>query len=177
MSFEFYSTITIITPTLFPNKTTSYKLKAYIAENLETTDVVWSSSDESIASIDVNTGVMSTKRKDGKVVITATANDNLEIYGKVELIVTDAKVAVGKTTSLSNSSYVGYSSVVWEVEDESIISKTGKSGYISINNNYKHNVEIKGLKVGTTKLSMLTQSGDLLASSIVYVFNEISNFE
>lgn len=175
LSFEFYNTITIITPTLFPDKTTSYKLKAYIAENFEIADVVWNSSDESIASIDANTGVMSTKRKDGKVVITATANDNIEIYGRIELIVTDAKIAVGKTTSLSNSSYVGYSSVVWEVEDESIISKTGKSGYISINNNYKHNVEIKGLKVGTTKLSMLTPSGDLLASSTVYVFNEISD--
>lgn len=173
LSFDFYSTITIISPTLYPDMTTSYTLKAYMADNLEIKNVVWSSSNTSIASINANTGVMSTKSKEGKVIITATANDGSGIYGTVELIVTNAKVGVGKTTSLGNSNYVGYSSVVWEIEDESILSKTGKTGYISINNNYKHNIEVKGLKVGITNLSMYTPSGDLLASSDVYVYDEI----
>lgn len=175
LSFDFYNTITIISPTLYPDMTTSYTLKAYIADNLEIENVVWSSSNTSIASINANTGVMSTKSKEGKVTITATANDGSGIYGTVELIVTNAKVGVGKTTSLGNSNYVGYSSVVWEIEDEGILAKTGKTGYVSINNNYKHNIEVKGLKIGVTNLSMYTPSGDLLASSDVYVYDEISS--
>lgn len=175
LSFDFYSTITIISPTLYPDMMTSYTLKAYMADNLEIENIVWSSSNTSIASINANTGVMSTKSKEGKVIITATANDGSGIYGTVELIVTNAKVGVGKTTSLGNFNYVGYSSVVWEIEDESILSKTGKTGYVSINNNYKHNIEVKGLKIGITNLSMYTPSGDLLASSDVYVYDEISS--
>ena len=173
LSFAFYSSITIIAPTLYPDTYTSYNLKAYVADNIETKDVVWSSSNTSIASINATTGIMTTKNT-GKVTITATATDGSLIYGTLELNVTGAKVLVGQTISLGNSNYINYSSVEWEIEDESILAKTGSSGSVSINNNYKHSIEVKGLKTGTTTLSMYVPSGELILSSLVYVYNEIS---
>lgn len=175
LSFNLLSPITIISPTLYPDRTTSYTLQALFADNLPTSDVVWSSSNTQIASINSQTGIMSTKNVDGKVTITATVTDGTGIYGTIDLFITNSKVRVGETTSLGTTNYVGYSSVVWEIEDESILAKTGSSGYVAINNNYRHNIGVKGLKTGITKLNMYTPSGDLLVSSNVYVYEEIKS--
>jgi len=174
LSFDFYNSITIIVPTLYPDTYTSYTLKALLADNMETKDVVWSSSNTSIASINASTGIMTTKNV-GKVTITATATDGSGIYGTIDLIVTDAKVLLGQSTSLGTSNYIEYSSVVWKIEDKSILFQTGSVGSGAINGMYKHYVGVKGLKIGSTTLSLLTPSGDLILSSLVYVYNEISS--
>ena len=151
LSFNFNSQIQIISPAQYLNKTTTYRMKAVI-DSETITGVTWTSSNTSIASINSTTGVLSTKNTEGKFSVIATAVDGSGIYGKIDLVVSNATVKVGESTSIGNSTYVTYSEVEWKIEDESILGKTGKTGSISINNYYKHNIKVKGLKEGTTTM-------------------------
>lgn len=175
LNFEFREQIHIIAPTKFLKTTSSYQLEAltYPAnENLK--DITWQSSDTSIATINSKTGILSTTYKQGEVKIYAYASDGSGMYGSIKLIVAGVAIKVGEKTSISNSSYTSYSSVIWEIEDETILRKTGNNGYIAINNSYKHSCEVEGLKSGETYVKMCTPSGAELLKAKVYVYDSIS---
>ena len=168
--------IKIITSTSYMSMGTSAYLHAVtIPSNASAKDVVWSSSDTSIASINASTGGLATKSKVGMVNITATSKTNPEISDTFKLYVGYANIKVGQTTAIGNSSYITYKDVIWDIEDESIISSTGVSGYTSINNYYKHYINVTGIKNGTTTVTMKTISGDILATSQVYVYTSIDS--
>ena len=174
------NSIKIKTETMFLNTSTSLYMKAIsIPSNASVKDVVWSSSDTSIATIDANTGGLSTKNKSGSVVITATSTLNPNIKDSITFIVGYSSLKLGETTSIGNSSYVSYDEVIWEIADTSIIETTGQSGKTCINvgnqKNCKHSITIKGLKNGSSTVWMKTISGDVLATSTVYVYTPISN--
>ena len=121
------SQIQIVSPAQYLNTTTTYRMKAVISSK-EITDVIWSSSNPSIASINSTTGVLSTKSTEGKFSVIATAADGSGMYGKIDLVVANVHVKVGESTSVGNSRYVTYSEVEWKIEDESILGKTGSYG-------------------------------------------------
>ena len=173
LSFNFDSPIKIVSPAQYLNTTTTYRMKAVISSKA-ITDVIWTSTNPSIASINSTTGVLSTKSTEGNFSVIATAADGSGIYGKIDLVVTNVHIKVGESTSIGNSSYTTYSEVEWKIEDESILGKTGSYGTISINNYYKHSIEVKGLKEGITTIGMYTPSGDMLLSSKVYVYNPVT---
>ena len=172
-SFLMKNTLSVIAPQQCLQYTTSYTFTAIINPSTNNiSGVTWSSSDTSIASINSSTGILSTKNKSGIITITATAIEDPSIYGSIDVIVSNSAIAIGETTYLGNSSYTPYSEVEWEIEDESILQFTGKRSTVSINNNYRHSVEVKGIKEGSTILKMLTPSGDVLLSANVYVYNK-----
>jgi len=176
MSFVFAGPIKIVAPSKYLSPTTSYSLKAISVPGGEAIEgLTWSSSDTSLLSINSTTGVVSTKSREGNVTVTARSSNGE--YATIDFIVTGAVVYVGQKHTLGNSTYVGYSEVVWEIEDETILSRTGRYTKVSINNSYKHGIEVLGLKKGSTRLKMLTPAGDVLASSIVYVEDKITNIQ
>ena len=175
LNFNLKNDFIIISPALYLNKTTSYYLKAVDTSNGNIIDnVTWTSSNTNIAGINSKTGALSTKNIDGKVTIRATLNDNSEKYAEIELYVSNTAIQVGSTTSFGNTNYIGYSEVEWIIDDESIIASTGQTGYIAINNNYKHSITVKGLKPGKTTLRMLTPSGEELMSGTITVYENVS---
>ena len=175
LDFYLNSGLHIIAPGLFLKKTTSYQMQAVLDDSLKNEGVKWYSSNKSIASINETTGMMSTKSSDGTFYITAVSVKNPDIFEKIQLRISGAAVKVGETVSLGNSSYTSYETVQWRIGDETILQNTGSSGYTAINSNYKHFLYVKGLKEGTTTLTMLTPSGDVIASTTVYVYNTITS--
>ena len=175
MNFNFNNKINIVSPSYYLNLTTSYTLKALEAFDVEINNVVWKSTDPSIASINSKTGVLSTKSKEGEVTVIVSDSEDDGVYGYIKLFVASTIVKVGETKNIGNFNYVTYKDVLWEIENESILNKTGTFGYNAINSYYKHYINVKGLKEGTTRIKMLTPSGDVLATSIVYVDNSIVN--
>ncbi len=175
MDFIFANYINIVSPAEYLETATSYNMKALLYPMGKVANVTWKSSNTNIASINATTGILTTKYSYGKVTITATANDGSGIYAKIDLVVSNSKLLVGQTVSLGNSNYIGYSEVSWEIEDESILQRTGSYGTIAINSKYKHSIGVSGAKVGQTTLKMLTLSGDVLSSSVVYVYDKVTN--
>ena len=138
-------------------------------------EIVWSTSDASIAAINATTGALVTANKTGKVTITATLKDNPNIYGTIEFCVGMTNVAVNETVSLGNSTSTQYSEVEWEIEDDTVLQDTGNRGMTSINSYYKHTITVKGLKIGKTILRMTTLAGTTIAESEVYVYHPIKS--
>ena len=170
--------ISIKADSLYVNTGTSFYLKAYVVPtNASVKDIVWSSSDTSIATIDPSTGGVATKYKSGMVTFTATSSINNEIKDTITIYVGYTSIKIGETTSLGNSSYITYDEVIWEIEDENILEATGKQGSTSVNSYYKHYIYVKGKANGVTTVTMKTISGDVLAQSKVYVYTPITKIE
>ena len=138
-------------------------------------EIVWSSSDSSIAAINATTGALVTNYRTGKVTITASLKDNPNIYGTIEFCVGMTSVEVNETVSLGNSIATQYSEVEWEIEDDTVLQDTGNRGMTSINSYYKHTIIVKGLKIGKTFLRMTTLAGTTISESEVYVYNPIKS--
>ena len=176
LEYKFVPPIKIIAPSKFLEPTTSYDLKAvdmYTGEYLE--NVTWYSSDTRILSINSTTGVLSTKSREGEVTVTVHANDTT--YATMKFIVTGGAIKVLQATYLGNASAVGYSRVDWEIEDESILMRTGRTTLKSINSSYWHSIEVIGLVEGSTRLKMLTPAGDILMNSMVYVYDPVESIQ
>ena len=166
--------IMIKTDSRYVDTSKSMYMKATIyPSNATNKEVTWSSSDTTIATINATTGGLSTKSKSGTVTITATANDGSGVVGSVELVVGYVSIETGSITSIQNSSYVQYDTVEWYISDENILERTGRTGMMSINNNYKHSIEVRGKSNGSVLVAMHTISGDALSLSQVYVYTPI----
>ncbi len=138
-------------------------------------ELVWSTSDASIAAINATTGALVTNYRTGKVTITASLKDNPNIYGTIEFCVGMTSIAVNETVSLGNSIATQYSEVEWKIEDDTVLQDTGNRGMTSINSYYKHTIIVKGLKIGKTLLRMTTLAGTTISESEVYVYNPIKS--
>lgn len=164
----------------YPNKYLEKSKSMYLTANVypsnaSNKNVTWSSSDVSIATINSETGGMTTKSKSGSVTITATAKDGSGAKGSITFIVGYPSVSVGNEIFVGNSSYVSYDTVEWTIENESILKKTGNTRHTSINNNYIHYLGVKGISNGSTTATMKTISGDVLSQSKVYVYTPLEN--
>lgn len=176
LDFYFIEQIKIIGGSYYlENYYTIYLAALVYPEPNEDYELVWSTSDASIAAIDATSGALVTANKTGKVTIKVALKDNPNIYGTIEFCVGMPNVAVDETVSLGNSTSTQYSEVEWEIEDDTVLQDTGNRGMTSINSYYKHTITVKGLKIGKTILRMTTVAGTTIAESEVYVYNPIKS--
>lgn len=168
--------ISIKADSLYVNTGSSFYLKAFITPtNASVKDVIWSSSDTNIATIDPNTGGVATRYRSGIVTFTAVSSANSDIKSTITLYVGYATIRVGQTLSFGNSKYVTYDKVLWEVGDETIVKPTGKTGSTAVNEYYKHYIYLEGMKNGETTITMKTISGEVIASSKIYAYTAIND--
>lgn len=168
--------IQIKADSLYVDTGSSFYLQAFVApSNTSVKEVVWSSSDTSIATINAETGGVSTKYKKGIVTFTATSTINSEIKGSITIYVGYTNIKLGEETSLGNSSFTTYEEVIWEIENEDILEPTGRTGSTSVNSYYRHYIYVKGKSNGETTITMKTISGDVLAKTVVRVYTPINN--
>lgn len=160
---------------LYVDNTSSFYLKAYVSpSNASYKDVVWSSSNANIATINSTTGGVATKYEKGIVTFTATSTINSDIKASITIYVGYTNIQVNNETSLG-SGYTTYDEVVWEIEDENILERTGRYGKSSVNSYHRHYIYVRGKQNGSTTVRMKTISGDLIAETKVYVYTPISN--
>ena len=101
-------------------------------ENTTESELIWTSSDDSIASVE--NGIVTAKEKSGTVTVKATAADNSEAFAVCEVTViepvtavdlnkTEARVLLGKTetlTAIVSPSNATYKAVTFSSSDESV---------------------------------------------------------
>ena len=148
---------------------TTYVLKATVTTTggNKHNDVIWTSSDEKIASVNENGKVSA--YYPGKAVITATAADGSGISAQCNVTVTQpitgvslprtAKVSVGGTTTLQATlipEYASETAVTWSSSDESVV-KVDANG------------KLTGVKVGSAVVTCKTVEGGYTASCTVSV--------
>jgi len=166
--------INIIAPNKYLSTSESIYLKANVYPfNATNSELVWTSSNTSIASVNSENGAMTTKNKQGNVTITATAKDGSGKKGSITFIVGYPHVAIGEETSVGNNSSVSYDVVEWEITNQDVLEKTGKTRKTSIGNYYYHSLYVRGVSEGTSNVIMKTISGDVLAQSKVYVYTPL----
>ncbi len=150
---------------------TSFTFKATVRPSDATNkDVTWSTSDQSVASVDRN-GLV-TAKKEGKATITATSKDG-GFTDSVELTVTatvdkvwsvsikegDIAVEIGKTRALTaviQPEKAKDRTVKWSSADEGIV-KIDQAG------------KVTAVALGTTTVTVTTNDGGLTATSKVTV--------
>ncbi len=84
--------------TALENKKVATCTAAIAPENASKTSVVWSSSDEKLATVDYNGQVTAAAEGSGKVTITATAKDGSGVSGSVEITIGEAEAPAEITT-------------------------------------------------------------------------------
>ena len=172
------SDIHIKTDSVYLDYNQSIYLSAIIKpSDVSNQSVTWSSSDTNIASINAFTGGMTTKTKKGVVTITATSNINPNVKGTIDFYVGYNAIKVNTETSIGNATPISYSEVVWEIEDQTIIKSANKTAKNSINGMYRHFIYLIGLKEGSTNVTMKTISGDVIMTSLIYVYNPITSIK
>ena len=166
--------IVITAPDKYLNNSQSIYLQANVyPSNVTNSELVWTSSDTSIASINETTGAMTTKNKQGAVTITATAKDKSGVKGTITFLVGYPHISIGEETSVGNDLAVSYDTVEWEISNSDILENIEKNETISNENNYYHSIQVKGLKEGTSNVIMKTISGDVLYQTEVHVYTPL----
>ena len=139
-------------------------------ENATDKDLIWETSDASVATVD-NTGkvtgvkkgtvIITAKTKDGKVKATCTVNITTDTIDVEEIILSPTSVTVKEgSTSQITATIVPENAtdreLVWETSDASIatVDSTGK---------------VTGVKKGTVTITAKTKNGDVKATVTVTV--------
>lgn len=166
-----------ITTVIKINSTNLMKV-VYYPSNTSTIykEVIWSSSNESIATVDINGNIKGIK--EGTVTITAKTKINQTIIGTSTIFVTDKTVV--NATGINLSSAIGniqvggvgnviatiiptnatFKNITWVLEDSNIVSidKSDNTG-----------CTFRGKRVGSTKIKAITEDGRYESIIIVNV--------
>ena len=126
---------------------------------------MWTSSDDSIVSIDSKTGEM-TALKNGTVIITVSLIDDSSIFDTCTINVIESKIAslsnvkfnllLEESYNLSvifNSNYSGDMSIIWSSDNQDIVS-VDSNGLIT------------GHAIGSTKIYAQLSNGDYLTCDV-----------
>lgn len=151
-------------------KTESRKLEYMVSPTAaDNQNLIWNSNQVDIASVDESTGLI-TAHKVGDAIITATATDGSGVSASTTIHVTPLKVSniempkemkVLRTTTTTIEAKISPvladdKKLSWASEDKSIAT-VNQDG------------DVKGLKVGTTKITATTTDGSVSASCKVTV--------
>ena len=172
--------IMISAPGYYLKSGLTYELSASVyPTNIENKQVVWSSSDTSVATIDQN-GIL-TPIKQGKVIVRVTSKDCSDVYEEVELFIYDENgdTIIGKINDrlkieFNSTTKYTYSTLKWVYSDRTIFDNIISSGTIFSEYPYKYLLYPTPIKTGYSSISLYHPSSDTtIGTKYVYIYNPI----
>ena len=175
--------IMISAPSYYLSSDSTYKLSASVyPTNIENKEVIWSSLDTTVATIDQN-GIL-TPKKQGQVSVRATSKDGSNVYEEIELFIynDDGDTIIGalddslKIEFYSTTKYT-YSTLKWIFSDRTIFDSVYGGGTEFSEYPYKYYLfSLKPIKAGYSSITLNHPTSDFtFGTKYVYTYNPIKS--